>query len=173
MVSTKKLIEQGYVTKIEEIEKKHYLTTLKEFYEDDEAVNKDLVISHPRWSIISGYYSMHNISKYLIAKKLSIKISSERTHTTTLIIFGEYIRQKETKEKILDLLKKAKEIYDIINPRDWNIAKYLSSGKQNREKVNYYTAEYDQKAILLKASEFRENLVQPYLHILKGLVKND
>ena len=83
MVKIEVLYREGKVSKIKETELQRYIEFFTESYKDNLNHAEYTLESHPRWSIISGYYAMHDISKLLIAKIYRLKINSE-VHSTTI-----------------------------------------------------------------------------------------
>ncbi len=71
------------ISRIGEFEIERYINFFQNSYEDDLAHANENVDKFPRWSIISGYYAMHDMAKLFIAKKFRIKILKE-VHSTTI-----------------------------------------------------------------------------------------
>jgi len=80
----------------------------------------------PRWSIISGYYAMHNIAKLFLAKKFRIKILKE-VHSTTIKVM-RIVSERKDLVKLLEIgyreFKKLIEELEVV--------------KRERVKVQYY-----------------------------------
>ena len=66
MVRIETLEKEGKISRIKETELNRYLEFFTESYQDNFKHSESNVETYPRWSIISGYYSMHDISKLLI-----------------------------------------------------------------------------------------------------------
>ena len=157
---------KGTIKDIAPNEKQAYLTFLEETYNDNLNVSEFLLIKFPRWSIISGYYAMHDISKLLLAKRYNMKISKPETHTSVIVALRELIKRKE----IISLIEKAEEEYIEIVSLHLSLLK----GKEEREKSQYYTSSLIKPAVKIeKAAYFMEKLVKPYIKIIKNLMKND
>ncbi len=155
---------QGTIKDIPPNEKKQYFTFLETAYKDDAEASEYLLIKHPRWSIIAGYYAMHDISKLYLAKKYNLKFSQPQAHAGVVSALRFYVKRKD----ILDLIEKAEKAYDEII----SLHLALLQGKDEREKSQYYTsATASPEVSMQKASYFLENLVKPYLKLVEKLMK--
>ncbi len=114
----------------------------------------------PRWSIISGYYAMHDITKLFLAKKFLIKIDFN-VHKTTLQILREAIKDKE----ILKLLKIGyKEFIEMAND--------LNEAKKERTKAQYYTGTaFMHDKYKERANIFLNNVILPYLNKISEMLE--
>jgi len=114
----------------------------------------------PRWSIISGYYAMHDITKLFLAKKFMIKVDFN-VHKTTLQILKEIIKNKE----ILRLLKKGyKEFIGMAND--------LAEARKERTRAQYYTGtEFMKEKYKEKAENFLNDVVIPYLNEMNKILR--
>ena len=123
MVKIEILLKEGKISKINEFELNRYINFFEKSYIDNLEHSRAILITFPRWSIISGYYAMHDITKLLLAKKFRIKIDLE-VHSTTIKVIDELIKNKE----ILSLIKKGyKEFISLAND--------LAQAKRERVKV--------------------------------------
>lgn len=166
MVIIEKLLKEGKIIRIVETELKRYIDFFTATYEENLEHSKDTVETHPRWSIISGYYAMHDISKLLIAMVYRLKMGSFQVHTITIKILKELLRDKE----ILELLSRGyEESRDLVQD--------LSVAKKDRVKVQYYTGtEFMKGKYKEKAKEFYETIVIKYIEKIQSLLdgyKND
>jgi len=91
MVKLEILMEEGKIEKIGELER--YLNFFENSYRDDLEHSKSNIKTFPRWSIISGYYAMHDITKLFLAKKFRIKILLE-IHATAIKVLNELIKKQ-------------------------------------------------------------------------------
>lgn len=143
----------------------------EEIYKEDQKMANKVITDSPRWSIIMGYYAMHNVSKLYLAKIHNIKISGENVHAKTLFFISKYAKQ-DTK-KIIPLLEKAKKEYDAITSSNiWVIPLLLSKGRDERTKTQYYNTVKAERSImeLMQAAQyFIGNFVEPYIKIMEGL----
>ena len=118
------------------------------------------LLKFPRWPIISGYYSMHDITKLLLAKKFGIKVDFE-VHSTTI--------------KVLDYLIKNKDILKLIERgyREFiSLANDLAYAKKERSKTQYYTGtKFMHEEYLKKSEDFYKNFVLIYIDRIRGLLK--
>ena len=155
-------------------ERKNYVQFHKNAYVDDVRHAEEVLLKHPRWSIISGYYAMHDITKFFLAQQFAIKISAPDIHNKTIDALAEKIQDVKTKERILDLLKKAKEAYfNIERLKEKVLPELLRQGKRERGKTQYYTEDYAEAKIITsqKAAYFLDTFVKPYIKIMEELLK--
>ena len=160
MVKIEILLKEGKISKINEFELNRYINFFEKSYIDNLEHSRAILITFPRWSIISSYYAMHDITKLLLAKKFRIKIDLE-VHSTTVKVIDELIKNKE----ILSLIKKGyKEFISLAND--------LAQAKRERVKVQYYTGtKFMKEQYSKRAEEFLESIVLPYLEKIKELLK--
>ena len=160
MVKIETLLKEGKISKISELELNRYITFFEKSYIDNLEHSKTVSITFPRWSIISGYYAMHDITKLFLAKKFRVKIELE-VHATTIKVLQELIKNKE----ILSLIKRG-------NQEFINLADDLTEAKKERVKVQYYTGtDFMKEQYAKKAQEFLETVVLPYLEKINELLK--
>ena len=159
MVKIETLFKQKRISKINELELKRYLNFFENSYlENFEHCRKNLN-EFSRWSIISGYYALHDITKLLIAKKFRIKIDF-KVHLTTIQVLRELIKNKELAEILENGYKKF-----------LTLANDLDEAKKERTKAQYYTGtafmkEEDTK----RAGESLKNVIA-YINKIKELLK--
>ncbi|MBI2972046.1 MAG: hypothetical protein HYY37_06505 [Candidatus Aenigmarchaeota archaeon] len=99
MVSVETLLKEGKVSRIRELEVERYINFFENSTRDNLEHCKATIKTFPRWSIISGYYAMHDITKLLIAKKFRLKIELE-VHATTIKVLRELVKDKEVTKLI-------------------------------------------------------------------------
>ncbi len=159
MVKIEVLIKEGKISRINELEVERYINFFESSYKDNLEHSEYNINSFPRWSIISGYYAMHDATKLLLSKKFRIKIELE-VHSTTIKILQELIDNKE----ILNLIKKGyKEFLSLAND--------LAEAKKDRVKVQYYTGtKFMKKEYAKKAEGFHNSIVLVYLEKIRGLL---
>lgn len=127
MVSIEVLMKEGKVSRIRELELERYTNFFDNSYKDNLEHSKANMKEFPRWSIISGYYAMHDITKLLIAKKFRLKIELE-VHATTIKVLRELIKDRE----VTDLIEKGyREFISLAND--------LAEAKKQRTESQYYT----------------------------------
>ncbi|MEW6063010.1 MAG: hypothetical protein AB1571_01400 [Nanoarchaeota archaeon] len=160
MVKIEILFKEGKISRINELELNRYINFFEKSYLDNLGHSKANITAFPRWSIISGYYAMHDITKLLLAKKFRIKIEFE-VHATTIKVLDELIKNKE----ILKLIQEGyKEFISLAND--------LAEAKEDRVKVQYYTGtDFMKEEYIKRAKEFLNNIVLPYLEKMIGLIK--
>ena len=160
MVKIDILLKEGKISKISEFELNRYINFFENSYKDNLEHSKANLKNFSRWSVISGYYAMHDITKLLFAKQFRIKIEFE-VHATTIKVLRELIKSKE----ILSLIEKGyKEFLSLAND--------LAEAKDERVKVQYYTGtEFMHAEYLKRAEEFNKTIVLIYLEKIKKLLK--
>jgi hypothetical protein len=155
-------------------EKENYLAFHRNASEEDLKHAEKNILDFPRWSIISGYYCMHNMTKLFLAERFNIKISSPDIHAKTIDALEHFIKDDRLKEKLLELLKEAKDIYySAERLKERTLPVLLKRGKHERGKAQYYSEDYTEKARvnLQKAAYFLDTIVKPYVGLVKGLIK--
>lgn len=161
MVKIETLLKERKVSKIKETELQRYTEFFTESYKDNLNHSQDNLESFPRWSIISGYYAMHDISKLLIAKIYHLKIEFE-VHATTIKVLRELLKDKE-------ILKLIEEGYEEFK----SLSKELSDAKKDRIKVQYYTGtKFMKEKYKKRSTEFHNDIVKPYIEKIKKLLKD-
>ncbi|MBU0666898.1 MAG: hypothetical protein ABIC91_06685 [Nanoarchaeota archaeon] len=160
MVKLEVLIKQKKISKINELELFRYVNFFENSYKENLEHSIFIKNEFSRWSIISGYYAMHDITKLLLAKNFRIKIEFE-VHATTIKVLRELIKNKE----LLTLIEKGYgEFITLAND--------LAEAKKERVKSQYYTGtDFMKKEYQKKASKFLEEVVAPYLEKIKILIK--
>ncbi|MEM4397746.1 MAG: hypothetical protein QW757_03945 [Candidatus Woesearchaeota archaeon] len=154
------LFKENKISRIPETEQERYVSFYENSYLDDLEHCKFNLTLFPRWSIISGYYAMHDISKLFIAKVYRIKIDRD-VHATTITLIKELAKDKE----ILSLIEKGYEEYK-------NLANELEQGKRERVKAQYYTGtEFSKERYKKFSNEFYNKIVLPYTEKIKKLIK--
>lgn len=155
-------------------EKENYLAFHRTAFEEDLKHAEKNILDFPRWSIISGYYCMHNLTKLFIAERFNTKISSPEIHTKAIEALEHFIRDDGLKATLLVLLKEAKDIYySAERLKEKTLPVLLKRGKQERGKAQYYSEDYTEKSKVnsQKAAYFLDKIVNPYVGLVKGLMK--
>ena len=153
-----------------EVEKESWIKFHENAYKDDlKHAEKDL-IEFPRWSIISGYYAMHNITKLYLGKIHNVKIVGEQVHSKALKALSKFIQDKKEKEKVIGLLKKAEiSFFNVLQLEEKTLPLMLRKGKTERGKTQYYSKDFsDIKS--KKSVYFLDNIVKPYIEIMEGML---
>lgn len=159
MVRLETLAYEGKIEKITDLEIDRYVNFFQNSYQDNQSHSKANLDSFPRWSIISGYYAMHDITKLLLAKQFRVRIVME-VHATTIKVLRELIKNRE----ITDLIEKG--YHEFIS-----LANDLAEAKKERVKAQYYTGtEFMKEEYRKKAIEFQKTIVLVYLEKIKKLV---
>ena len=159
MVSIETLMNEGKVSRIRELEVERYVNFFENSSKDNLEHCKATTKAFPRWSIISGYYAMHDITKLLIAKKFRLKMELE-VHATTIKVLRKLIKDKE----VTRLIEKGyKEFISLAND--------LAEAKRQRTKAQYYTGTAFMRERFQKMSEeFILETVNPYMERIKKLL---
>ncbi len=159
MVKIETLISEGKASKIREMELPRYTNFFENSHKDNLEHSKSVNESFPRWSIISGYYAMHDITKLLLAKKFSLKIELE-VHATAIKALSELIRNKQ----LLEMIENGyKEFLFLAND--------LAEAKKERVKTQYFTGtEYMKGEYRKRAESFLKDIVEPYIEKIKALL---
>ncbi|MBS3108111.1 hypothetical protein J4468_04320 [Candidatus Woesearchaeota archaeon] len=153
-------------------ERTNYLSFHKTAYEEDLRHAEKNVLEFPRWSIISGYYCMHDMTKLFLAEHFNVKLSSPDIHLKAIEALEHFIKDDALKMKLLEMLKEAKSIYfSAERLKEKLLPVMLKRGRQERGRAQYYSEDYSEmeKTSSQKAAYFIETIVKPYIHILKGL----
>ena len=160
MVKIKTLIEEGKVSKINELEIERYVNFFSSSYKDNLEHCKKVIEEFPRWSIISGYYAMHDITKLLICKVYGLKIEFE-VHATTIKVLRELLKEKE----ILNLLEKGYNEFIFL-------ANDLAEAKKERVKTQYYTGtDFMKEEYKKRANDFLNSIVEPFIEKIREMIK--
>ncbi|OGI15089.1 hypothetical protein A3K63_03855 [Candidatus Micrarchaeota archaeon RBG_16_49_10] len=159
MVKIETLIKEKKVSRIKELELGRYVNFFESSYKDNLEHSKQNVEKFARWSIISGYYAMHDITKLFLAKKFRLKIELE-VHATTIKVLRELIKDKE----ILRLIDKGYS--EFIS-----LATDLEEAKRERVKAQYYTGTpFMRERFKKRSKEFFKEVVLPYIQRMRKLL---
>ncbi len=162
MVKIEVLLNEGKISRINETELGRYIEFFTESYKDNLNHANANMDSYPRWTIISGYYAMHDISKLLIAKIYRFKIEKE-IHATTIKVLRELIKDEET-------IKLLEEGYEAFQ----GLADDLNDAKKERVKVQYYTGSHFLKEkYKAKSKDFLNDTVKPFVKKINKLLSEN
>jgi len=158
--------EQGSVRDLTPNEKEYYIPFLETTCKDNVRASEYLLIKFPRWSIIAGYYAMHDVSKLYLGKKYNLKFTQPQVHAAVIQALREFVKRKD----IISLIEKAGQEYDQII----SLHLALLQGKEEREKSQYYTSvSVKPEVSIRKSSYFLEKLVKAYIKLIEELMKDD
>jgi len=159
MVKIEILMNEGKLSRISELEKKRYVNFFAQSYTENFEHSIFVMERFPRWSIISGYYAMHDITKLLLAKEFGLRVDY-KVHATTIKAVRELVRNKE----ILKLIERGyQEFISLAND--------LAEAKKERVKAQYYTGtDFMRKHYAESASEFSRDVVIPYIERIRKLL---
>ncbi len=156
-----------------EVEKDFWIRFHENAYKDDLKHAKKDMIEFPRWSIISGYYAMHDITKLYLGIIHNIKITGENIHSRTLEALGRFIQDKKEKERIIELLKKAEiSFFNVTRLQEKTISLMLRKGRTERGKTQYYSRDF-QEINSQKSVYFLDNIVRPYISTMEEMLSAD
>ena len=160
-------VELGSIKDLDPSDKDFYLEFLEKSYKEDLENSKNVLLSSPKWSIISGYYAMHNITKYYLAWKFNKRIGLPDVHEATINASKELIKNNEIK-KLIDI---AIFEFEEIIPIHYS----LIGAKKERKNLQYYSdvSKKMQDLSIEKASYFFNNIVEKYIKLIELLIKND
>ena len=155
------LFKSGKISRIVETERERYLNFFSNSYKENLEHSKFVLNTFPRWSIISGYYAMHDVTKLFLADKFSIKIDFN-VHQTTIEVMQELVKDKEIIKMLnLGYSEFIKLLNDLVNARD------------KRTKAQYYTGtKFMKEKYQKEAREFIDNTVILYINKIKLLKEN-
>jgi len=154
------LLKKEIIKKIIETEIPRYTNFFINSYKENLEHSKMVLKTFPRWSIISGYYAMHDITKLFLAKKFQIKIDV-KVHKTAIRIIEEITNDK----KLLELLKTGYEEFT-------KMAADLTEARDKRQKAQYYTgSQFMREKYKNEAEIFLNKTVIPYLNKIKLMIK--
>lgn len=153
------LLQEGKLSRIREMEKERYLRFFSQAWQDNLEHSKTVAIAFPRWTIISGYYAMHDITKLLLASQFGLKVEQE-VHATTIKVLRALIRNRQ----LLSLLEEGyKEFLFLAND--------LEEAKHERVRTQYYTGtEFMKEEYRKRAEVFLSGTVELYIEKMKKLL---
>lgn len=153
-----------------EVEKESWIKFHENAYNDDLTHAEKDLIEFPRWSIISAYYAMHDVTKLYLGTIHDIKIVGRDIHSKTLKALNRFIEDKQEKEKVIELLKKAEiSFFNIVRLQEKTLPLMLRKGKSERGRTQYYSKDFSD-ITSQKSVYFFDNIVKPYVKIMEGLL---
>jgi hypothetical protein len=152
------LFKTKKISRIVETEKERYLNFFSNSYKENLEHCKYNLEKYPRWSIISGYYSMHDLAKLFLADKFSVKIELN-VHQTTIDLLKELIKDKQ----IINMINMGySEFIKLLND--------LSTAKKQRTKAQYYTGtKFMKEKYKGEAKIFLNTIVIPFIEKVKSI----
>lgn len=141
-------------------------------YKDDLKHAEKNLIGFPRWSIISGYYAMHDLAKAYIGKIHNKRIVGEKIHSKVIEALKILMQNKEEKEKLIELLERAEiTFFNAMRLKEKIIPLMLRAGKEERGKAQYYSTKPDLKDFdSQRAAFFLKNIVEPFIKIMERMI---
>lgn len=168
-------MEEDY-TILADIEKATYLDFHKWAYKDNLELAEYVLEKSPRWTIIINYFAMHDITKLYLGKIHNKKISGTNVHAKTIRVLKECIEEKQTKEKIIEELEKAKRKYELFVEGDETIIlNILKQAREERSKYQYYQNRFSssifEEKVKEEAKDFLNNTTKPFIEFMENLMK--
>ncbi len=159
-LSYEDFVRIGTIRRLPEVEKKRYLEFHERIWKEDYEVGKSLIKISPRWAIVAGYYAMHNLSKFFLARSFGIKISGKFVHAATVEALKKFLKNKNVIKK----LEKAIKFVPIEK-----LPEFLEIGRRERTKSQYYAGMLV-KISSKKAEEFFKEIVEPFVKCIEELL---
>lgn len=155
------LFKSKRISRILESEKERYVNFFSNSWRENLEHSKDSIKKYPRWSIISGYYAMHDIAKLFLADKFSIKVD-KNVHESVILVLKELVKDKQISEMLnLGYNELIKMMAD------------LAIARKKRTKAQYYTGtEFMKEKYRKEAKDFVLKIVIPFIEKLRR-TKND
>lgn len=152
------LFKTKKISRIDKTEKERYLNFFSNSYKENLEHCRFVLNHFPRWSIISGYYAMHDLAKLFLADKFSIKVDFN-VHETTILVLKELIKDNE----VVGMLSIGhKEFIKLLND--------LARAKKQRTDAQYYTGTaFMKEKYQQEAKEFLENTALLFINKIKTL----
>ena len=155
------LFKSRKISRINEDERQRYSDFFSNSYRENLEHCKFVLTAFPRWSIISGYYAMHDLAKLFLADRFAIKIDFN-VHETTIEVLKELIKDK-TAIEMINL--GYSEFIKLLND--------LAIARSKRTKAQYYTgAEFLKEKYEKEAKEFLKITILPFINKIRE-AKND
>lgn len=157
------------VTKLNEVERGFWIKFHDSAYKEDLSLAEKIVKEYPRWSIIAGYYAMHDLTKLYLGEVHNLKISGQNIHKQTIDELKRVIKDKEENKKIIKLLETAeREIKEIGTD---SIPYLLVLGKKERGKAQYYSFSQTRNIDYSKKAEwFFNEIVKVFVGLMEKLL---
>jgi len=170
----KDLVDFGTIGQLTEVEKDFYISYHQENYKEDIKISQSLMTTSPKWSVVAGYYAMHNLAKLFLAKKFNIKVAGKYIHEAVIEALKKHIGDGTVRNKLLELLDKSRIEFELIglNLEDKEILPFvLSEAKRERSKVQYYKHyNISKKVATGESKKFSDSIVQPFVKIVLELM---
>ncbi|MEK6934178.1 MAG: hypothetical protein AABW75_04870 [Nanoarchaeota archaeon] len=202
MVKINTLFKEKKISRISEFELERYANFFESSYKDNLEHSKKNIPYFPRWSIISGYYAMHDIKKTMRHLALKGEVCDRRSsfgcsrnhHTIKGVVFVKFLditklfiakkyrikidfEVHATTIKLLRELVKYNEITLLFEKgykEFLTLANDLEEARRDRSKVQYYTGtKFLIEEYKKRAFEFHEKVVLFYIEKIKELFEEE
>lgn len=128
---------------------------------------ENIISISPKWSIIAGYYAIHNATKYYLGNVHNKEIKQPGAHKDAFLLLKKALMTQPAYNEVNVLIKKAEEEYEILIGADAeSIYRQYERGKNQRENQQYYQTNFLK---VEDAKDFLENTVKPFLKIILEL----
>ena len=146
-----------------------YLMFHRLAYREDLELSRTLLARSPRWSIITGYYAMHNLAKLYLGAEHGIRITGEHIHESVVRELDKALRHTSERKRLLDLLATADAAFKgLQQPRE--VAELLERGRRNRSAANYYLREGSTAIVQMdQAKQFQDGVVKVFVAIMERM----
>ena len=152
------LFKTKKISRIIETERERYLNFFSNSYKENLEHCRYVLEKYPRWSIISGYYAMHDIAKLFLADKFSIKVEFN-VHQVTIEVLKELIKDKQI---VVMLNLGYNELIRLLND--------LAAARKQRTNAQYYTGtEFMHEKYRKDAEIFLNKTVIPFIEKIRML----
>jgi len=151
------LIKKKVITKLPEVEKEDYIKRHEIFWKEDLEVAEKLTEMSPRWSLVAGYYAMHDFAKLFLAKKFDIKISGAFVHIATVEALRKFVE-----EEIANKMYKAFEDVSVL-------PEFLEFARRERSKSQYYSKKFSEVDKVF-VQNFIQEIVKPFIEKLRSML---
>ena len=149
------------------LERERYIKWHKENAQVDLRDAESIIYKTQKWSIIAGYYAMHNAAKYYLGNVFGIKITAPSAHDETLKVLEKTLIKSPTYKEIKKLIEKAeKEFETLVGADASTITAQYRLGKEKREKQTYYSQSFVKRE---DAQKFLDEIVKPFMKIIMEL----
>lgn len=156
---------------IDVIERKLKAERLAFASQDDYDTTYFLLEKHPRWTVITGYYCMHNIAKYFLMKEYGIDFDENDIHKCVVLELSKAL--KDDAKEVIKYLIEAKKEYDVILENPQYPANSLFESKKDRGKINYMSDPRSAQTDFISkiSKDFLENRFEPFIAVMVPYTK--
>lgn len=156
-------------------EKERWMWFHENSYKESLKLAKEILLKYPRWSVISAYYAMHDITKLYLGKVHDLKVTGKNIHAATIDLLKKFAEESEEKKRAIRLLEKAKDEFETVFRLDEKtLPLLLRQGRQERAKAQYYSFEKDGDMFNINfsknASYFLDKIAEPFIKVMESML---